>query len=40
MKKIFNLIVFLFGCKGKVADKAVDKGLIDYGGQGRNAYGE
>lgn len=43
MKKVLKIIsiwlTFLLTGKGEIADEAVDEGLIDYGGQGRDKYG-
>lgn len=39
MKKLLNWFVFLFTGKGDIAKSAVDEGLIDLGGQGRDKYG-
>lgn len=39
MKKFLNWLVFLFTGKGSVADNAVDAGICDFGGQGRDMYG-
>lgn len=39
MKKLFDLIVFIFTCKGAIADKNVERGLVDYSGQGRDKHG-
>lgn len=40
MQKIANLFVFMLTGKGKIAERAVDEGLIDYSGQGKNKYGK
>lgn len=37
MKKLLDFIVFLFTGK---CDDAVDAGICDYGGQGRDKYGK
>ena len=39
MKKLFDLIVFLFTFKGAIADNNVERGLVDYSGQGRDKHG-
>lgn len=39
MKKLIDLIVFIFTCKGAIADKYVERGLVDYSGQGRDKNG-
>lgn len=36
MKKLFELAKILFGLR---SEKAVDLGLVDYSGQGRDKYG-
>ena len=40
MKAIIDLIIFIFTGKGAITDKAVDEGLVDLSGQGRNKYGK
>ena len=40
IKKILNWIVFLFTGKGEIGNEAVNGGLIDHSGQGRNEYGK
>ena len=43
MKKLFKSVadwlIFLFAGKGKIGEEAVDDGLVDYSGQGRDKYG-
>lgn len=39
MKKILDWIIFIFTGKGEIADRAVDEGLIDHSGQGRDKHG-
>lgn len=39
LKSILNEIIFLFTGKGEIAKEMIDKGLIDYSGQGRDKYG-
>lgn len=39
LKKILNWILLILTGKGPIADDAVDKGLIDYSGQGRDKHG-
>lgn len=39
VKKIFDVIAFLFGIGGNIRDNAVDEGLCDFSGQGRDKYG-
>ena len=40
IKKVIDHIIFALGGKGKVTDEAVDNGLCDFGGEGRNKYGK
>ena len=40
LRNIWNWFVFLLTGKGEIADEAVNEGLIDYSGQGRNEYGK
>ena len=39
MKKFLDWLVFLFMGKGEIGKNAVDEGLIDLSGQGRDKYG-
>ena len=39
INKIFEMVQFILTGKGKIANKAVDNGLVDLSGQGRDAYG-
>lgn len=39
VKKIIDALVFLFGIGGKIREDAVDEGLCDHSGQGRDKYG-
>lgn len=39
LKSIFNWLAFLFTGKGDIANEAIDAGVIDYSGQGRDKYG-
>ncbi len=39
MKRIFQWLIFLFTGKGEIGEQAVDEGLINLGGQGRDRYG-
>lgn len=39
INKIFEVLQFILMGKGKIANKAVDDGLVDLSGQGRDAYG-
>lgn len=40
LKNILNWFVFLLTGKGEIADEAVNAGLIDYSGQGRDEFGK
>jgi hypothetical protein len=40
MKKVLDLIVFLFTGKGDYAKDAIDAELVSYEGQGRDKYGK
>ena len=40
LKSILDYLIFSLTGKGKMAEEMVDKGLIDYSGQGRNKYGK
>jgi hypothetical protein len=40
MKKIIDIIVFLFTSKGDFAKEAIDNGFVSYEGQGRDKYGK
>ena len=40
LKKILNIIIFILTGKGPIANEAIDEGLIDYSGQGRDKYGK
>lgn len=39
VRKIIDVLAFLFGIRGKIRDDAVDKGLCDFSGQGKDKYG-
>ena len=39
LKAIGNVFVFLLTGKGEIANEAVDAGVIDYSGQGKDGYG-
>ena len=39
LKAIWNWFVFLLGGDGEIRKQAVDEGLCDLGGQGRDEYG-
>lgn len=38
-KKIIDTVAFLFGIRSDIRDNAVDNGLCDFSGQGRDKYG-
>ena len=40
LDKVMNIILFILTGKGPIADEAVNEGLVDYSGQGRNKYGK
>ena len=40
LDKVMDIILFIITGKGPIADEAVNEGLIDYSGQGRNKYGK
>lgn len=40
LKKILNWFVFLLTGKGEIGKEAVDEGLCDFSGQGRDKYGK
>ena len=40
LKNILNWFVFLITGKGEVSNEAVNDGLIDHSGQGRDEYGK
>ena len=40
LKNVLNWFAFLLTGKGEIADEAVNAGLIDYSGQGRDEYGK
>lgn len=39
LKRILDWIVFILTGKGEIANEAVDDGLCDFSGQGKNKYG-
>jgi hypothetical protein len=39
MKKMLDLVVFLFTGKGDYAKDTINAGLVSYEGQGRDKYG-
>jgi hypothetical protein len=40
LKNILNWFMLLCGAKSELTDEAVDEGICDFSGQGRNAYGK
>ena len=40
LKKFINAFVFIFALSEKARREAVDLGLVDYSGQGKNQYGK
>ena len=40
MKKVLDIIVFIFTGKGDFAKEAVEDRLVSYEGQGRDKYGK
>lgn len=40
IKKIFDVIAFLLGADSECRRKAVDDGLCDFSGQGKDRYGK
>lgn len=39
LKKILNWILLILTGKGSIADEAVDNGMCDFSGQGRDKHG-
>ena len=39
MKSLLNLILFFLTGKGEIVNEAIEAGIIDYSGQGRDNYG-
>lgn len=39
LKKFFDFVMFIMTGKGDFARQAVDEGLVDLSGQGRDKYG-
>ncbi len=39
LKRIFDEIIFALGFDGEIRRQAVDDGICDFGGQGKNMYG-
>lgn len=40
IKSLLNWFVFFLTGKGEIANEAIEAGLIDYSGQGRDKYGK
>ena len=40
LRRALDWLVFALTGKGRVAAEAIDDGLLDYGGQGRDEYGK
>ena len=40
MKTIFNAFMLILGCDCTSRQRAVDAGIVDLSGQGRNKYGK
>lgn len=40
IKRILNWFMFILTGKGPIADEAIEVGLIDHSGQGRDKYGK
>ena len=40
LKKFLKDLVFIFGLTEEAKKEAVDLGIVDYSGQGRNKYGK
>ena len=40
LKKIFNWLMFVLGAKNELAISAVEEGICDFSGQGRNVFGK
>lgn len=39
IKRVFAWLLFALTGRGSIADEAVDAGICDYSGQGRDSYG-
>jgi hypothetical protein len=39
LKSILNWFALFLGVKSELTDEAVNEGICDFGGQGRNSYG-
>ena len=40
IKRILDWFTFILTGKGPIADEAIERGLIDYSGQGHDKYGK
>ena len=40
LRRILDWIIFLFAGGGPIAEQAVDDGICDFSGQGRDRYGK
>ena len=40
LKKFFEFIIFILGFDGEIRRNAVDMGICDFSGQGKNQYGK
>lgn len=40
LKNILNWFMLLVGAKSELTDEAVNEGICDFSGQGRNTYGK
>ena len=40
LKKIFNWFCLFIGAKNELTDEAVKAGIVDFSGQGRDAFGK
>ena len=40
LRAILDTFVLLLTGKGRLADEAIEAGLVDYSGQGRDCYGK
>ncbi len=39
LREIFDLFMLLMTGKGRLADEAIEAGIVDYSGQGRGSHG-
>ena len=40
LKRFFDWFMLLAGAKSELTDEAVNEGICDFGGQGRNEFGK